>query len=224
MVMFMKIMKKIFPIMVIVLLSIMLVFAHEGEDDLEEINGGKELVENQVPCDQLNEDQFEAIGEYLMEQMHPGEQHEEMHRMMGMDTNEELHDQMHVNMAKMMYCSINQTGMMMPMNMMRMMKGSGGMMGGGMMKMMSGGNNGMMSTSYGMDTPGYGMMGWGWTMWLWNAVWFLFWIGVVVLVGWLIYKYIIKGARASPIETLKQRYACGELTKKQFEEMKQELW
>lgn len=222
-------MKKIFSVLIVVMLSIFLVFAHgTEEDELAEIQEGKELVENKVSCDQLNDEQLEAIGEYVMEQMHPGEQHETMHQHMGMDTDEELHDQMHVNMAKMMYCSGNKTGMMMPMNMMRMMMGSGGMMesngGRNMMQTQMGAQmgDGMMQGGMMGSTTAPGTM--GWSMWLWNIVWFLFWIGVIALVVWLIYKYLIKQpVTTNPLETLKQRYARGEITKKEFEAMKQDI-
>ena len=77
----------------------------------------------------------------------------------------------------------------------------------------------------------YGMMGnyptgYGYSYWgFWNVIWLLFWIGIIVLAIWIIYKFIIKKESVSetPINILKKRYAKGEINKKQFEEMKKEL-
>ena len=203
------------------LLNVTLAFA-DG-DHQNEIEEGKELVENKISCDKLNDEQLEAIGEYYMEQMHPGESHEAMHEMMGIEEGTEYHKQFHVNMAKRMYCG--QGGMM----------GSGGMMG--MMNMMGGGMmggqtpqtsvmQGMMGGNM-MNNVGYGMIGnnpvgFGYSWGFWNVIWLLFWIGIIVLIIWLIYKFIIKREVVSetPLEILKKRYAKGEITKKQFDDVK----
>src|SRR5574342_579414 len=132
-------MKKLLGILVILLLATFAA-AHEHEDDIAE---GKQLVDSKVPCDQLSDDQLEEIGEYLMEQMHPGEAHDQMHEMMGIKEDTPEHEQFHVHIAQMMYCNKGMMGGRMPM--MR-----GGMMGPGMMY------GGMMGGSY---SPG--MMG-GW--------------------------------------------------------------
>ena len=200
-------MKKIMLVFGIFLLSISLVLANG--DHQSEIEEGKKLVDSGISCDKLTDEQLESIGEYYMEQMHPGEQHEAMHKMMGMEEGTEYHEQVHVNMARMMYC------------------GEGGMMGDGMM------NGGMMGANM-MDrqTPQtnmmQGMMGnWGYSgYWdFWNIIWLLFWIGIIISVVWLIYKFIIKKEAVSetPINILKKRFAKGEISKKQFEEMKKEI-
>ncbi|HII66348.1 TPA: hypothetical protein HA295_06280, partial [Candidatus Woesearchaeota archaeon] len=74
-------MKKITSILVILLLSIVVVLAQESHDS--EIEEGKKLVESKMSCDKLSNEQLEAIGDYYMEQMHPGEAHEIMDNMMG---------------------------------------------------------------------------------------------------------------------------------------------
>lgn len=101
---------------------------HSHESEIEE---GRKLVESEINCDELSDEQLETIGEYLMEQMHPGEAHEAMHKMMGMEEGTEYHEQVHVNMAKMMYCG--ESGMMAMMPMMMNMMGGGKMIGYGMM-------------------------------------------------------------------------------------------
>lgn len=77
----------------------------------------KQIIDANVSCDKLTDHQFEALGEYYMEQMHPGEAHERMDRMMRNMMGEEGLRRMHINMGKRMYCG----GM------------GGGMMGDGMM-------------------------------------------------------------------------------------------
>lgn len=66
---------------------------------------GKELVDGKVPCDAMNESQLEIVGEYMMEQMHPGDSHEMMHQMMGMNEGEEDEEEFHRMIAQKMYCN-----------------------------------------------------------------------------------------------------------------------
>lgn len=126
-------MKGILPILAVLLFS-SLIFAH-GED-LEEAKG---LIDSNVSCDTLDDEQLEAIGDYYMELMHPGEEHELMDQMMGGEGSENL-KQMHIRMARRLYC--NETFY------------TGGMMGTGMM-------DGMMYGNY------FGIMGivW-WVFWI----------------------------------------------------------
>ena len=225
-------MKKIIMILGIFLLSISLVLANG--DHQTEIEEGKKLVDRGISCDKLTDEQLEAIGEYYMEQMHPGEAHEAMHKMMGMEEGTEYHEQVHVNMARMMYCGGDYTsygGMMgngmMGGNMMGMMPMMMNMMGGGNMMgsggMMNGQNlqSSMMQGVMGNNPIGLGYGYWG----FWNIIWLFFWIGIIVLIVWIIYKFIIKKEAISetPINILKKRYAKGEINKKQFEEMKKEI-
>lgn len=89
-------MKKMILILAIFLLGIAAVFAQESHDS--EIVEGKKLVESKISCDRLINEQLEAIGDYYMEQMHPGESHEIMDNMMGGEGSESL-KQVHINMA-----------------------------------------------------------------------------------------------------------------------------
>jgi len=195
-------MKKIIFVMVVILL---LSFGLAGAVTQQEINEAKKLIDSKADCKSLSNSQLEIMGEYYMEQMHPGESHELMHQMMGLKEGSEDEEQFHINMAKAIYCEEENVF------------GSGGMMGGGMMSMMMGGN------------IGYGMMdnnpfGYGYGYWsFWNIVWSLLWIGLIVLVIWLIYKFIIKKETETPINILQKRYAKGEINKKQFEEMKKDV-
>ena len=111
-------MKKIFTILIfgMLLLSVSLVFAHEHD-----FNETKQIINSGISCDKLTDEQLESIGDYYMEQMHPGEAHEIMDNMMGGEGSASL-KQVHINMAKRLYCN----------------EDVGGMMGGGMMNMMMG--------------------------------------------------------------------------------------
>ncbi|MBI2107138.1 hypothetical protein HYT57_04075 [Candidatus Woesearchaeota archaeon] len=153
-------MKKILLIGFILLVSIGFVFAHGNFDET------KQLIDSNISCNELSNEQFEEIGDYYMEQMHPGESHELMHKMMGSEDSITV-KQMHIQMAKSIYCGETNQGMMSMMNMM----GSGGMMN------MMGGN--MMS---------YGMMG---NYGYWNFLSILYTALVIGLVI-LVYLWIIK--------------------------------
>ena len=185
-------MRKIFAILIfgMLLLGVSLVSAHEHDFDET-----KQLMDSGIGCDKLTDEQLESIGDYYMEQMHPGEAHEMMDQMMGGEGSESLR-QVHINMAKRLYCN----------------EDVGGMMGGGMMNMMMG--SGMMG-----NYPAY----YGYYN-FWNVLWMVFLIGAIALIVWLIYKFTKKGKESeTPINILQKRYAKGEINKKQFDEMKKEL-
>ncbi|MBS3074711.1 hypothetical protein J4447_04665 [Candidatus Pacearchaeota archaeon] len=90
----------------------------------QEMNDAKSIIDSEISCENLSDSQLEMLGEYYMEQMHSGESHELMDKMMGGEGSESL-KQAHINMAKTLYCNENAGGMM----------SSGGM--GGMMGMMN---------------------------------------------------------------------------------------
>ncbi len=87
-----------------------LVLAH-GEDQFDE---AKELIDSKASCNDLSDEQLEMIGDYLMEQMHPGEQHKNMDDALGGEGSENLM-QTHIRMARMMYCGEMSSMMNMPM-------------------------------------------------------------------------------------------------------------
>ena len=146
-------MKKTLLIVLILLVSMSFAFAHE---DFTET---KQLVDSGISCSELADEQLEEIGDYYMEQMHPGEAHELMDNMMGGEGSETL-KQVHINMAKRLYCNENvYVGY--------------GMMSGGMMNMA--GN--MMN--YGMmGNYGYGFGYWGFI----NILYITLLIGLIILV------------------------------------------
>ena len=75
-----------------------------------------------------------------------------------------------------------------------------------------------------MMWDGFGAMGWGW-IGLGMVHMLLFWVlvilGIVVLARWL-----ASGSpedRQRPLDILKARYARGEITKEQFDDMKRDI-
>lgn len=74
----------------------------------------------------------------------------------------------------------------------------------------------------------YGGWGWGWMVggWIMMVVfWGLVIVGIAALIRGLGDRGVSKQASHpdTPIEILRRRYAAGELTKEQFEEMKQNV-
>jgi len=153
-----------------------------------------------MSCDKLSNEQLEAIGDYYMEQMHPGEAHEIMDNMMGGEGSESL-KQVHINMARRIYCNEN------------IYIGYGMMGSGGMMNMMGRGMMGNYPASYDYSNYGY-----------WNIFWILLLAAVIFLVVWIIHRFgIKKTASETPLNISRKRFAKGEITKKEFEDMKKDL-
>ena len=201
-------MRKIIILMMIVPIMFGAVFAVTDEHNFTQ---AIDIVNSKINCNNLTLNQLELIGDYYMELNHPGEIHEIMDEMMGGEGSESLRNA-HINMAYRFYCSqfAGYTN-----------SNYNNMMGGGMMyndnyNTNYGGNN-MMS---GYWSPfGLGIFGMGLMM-------IVFW-GLVI---WLIYFLIKSGSNNNPrvknedsLEIAKKRFAKGEITRKEFEEMKKEL-
>ncbi len=75
------------------------------------------------------------------------------------------------------------------------------------------------------------MMGYGFDMFGLGSIWMvLFWIAIIALVIWAVVRLTSKTTNtptstppASALDILKKRYARGEITKEQFEEMRRDL-
>ena len=77
--------EKILIVLCVVLLAGALIF---GADKVSahsdaEFAAAESIISHNTPCSELNDTQLEMIGDYYMEQIHPGEQHEYMDAMMG---------------------------------------------------------------------------------------------------------------------------------------------
>ena len=138
----------------------------------------KQIIGQKTPCSELTAEQLETIGDYYMEQLHPGEQHEYMDTMMGGEGSESL-KQMHIAMAYRFYCS----GLSNEATQYYGMIGSKYGMMGGMMGSVFGG---MMGSSFG------GMMGPS-TMYNSYGLWgglnqILFTVALIVAIGFFALK------------------------------------
>jgi len=102
-------MKKIMLIIILLLLNIAIVVSVSQD----ELNQAKTLIDSNISCNKLTNDQFEIIGEYYMEQIMPGKAHENAHQMMGLTEGSEAEKQFHINMAKRIYCGENVSNGMM---------------------------------------------------------------------------------------------------------------
>lgn len=77
-----------------------------------------------------------------------------------------------------------------------------------------------------MWNNGYGMMRWGFGGWIMGLLFLIIIIAVVfVIVFSFRNKNTLTGSSGNetPLEILKKRYAKGEITKKEFDEMKKDL-
>lgn len=63
----------------------------------------EEIIQQRISCDDLTEEQLEILGDYYMEQMHPGELHEIMDERMGGEGSESLR-LAHIRMGEAFYC------------------------------------------------------------------------------------------------------------------------
>jgi hypothetical protein len=86
--------------LVLALLLVSSIFAH-GDETFDK---AEELITSEISCSNLSNDQLEIIGDYYMEQIHPGESHIRMDEMMGGEGSESLRE-IHINMAKRSYCN-----------------------------------------------------------------------------------------------------------------------
>lgn len=187
------------------------------EHTLREEKEGKELWDKfqakEVVCADFNDEQYGVLGEYFMGQM-AGDSHAAMNAMMIQAHGEDGEEQIHIVMGKRLSgcdTSANANGI-----------------GGGwipMMNMMWGGwsspfgnnsINNMMNFGFGP----FGVFGWIFMI-LW---WVLIIAGIVALIKWLIgQSRETHNHEKSAFDILKERYAKGEIDKKEFEEKKKEL-
>ncbi len=166
-----NIIKVSLVISIILILNInLLVLGREADFD-----EAKKLIDAKTSCNSLSDNQLELIGEYLMEQMHPGDAHEFMHNMMGLQEGSKEEEQFHINLAKAMYCGDNSNT-----------ETFSGMMG--MSKMM--GFGGMMNMGM-FGNYGYGF---GYSS-LINFLYILLLVGLIMLVVVLIIKFWQRGAK-----------------------------
>ena len=196
------------------------VVEHTAREEQE----GKELWDKlqakEVACENLSGEQFGVLGEYFMGQM-MGDSHAAMNAMMMQMHGEEGEEQIHIVMGKRL--SGCDASAVFP-------AGSGGWMP--MMNMMTGGWSSPLDGARGgfsgfnsmnnMMNFGYGF---GFFGWLFMILWWVFIIvGIVALIKWIMRQ----GGSGSDsgkgaLDILKERYAKGEVDKREFEERKRDI-
>ena len=170
------------------------------------------LQSKQLTCQNLTDDNFDVLGEYFMGQSVGNTQrHAAMNQMMKNMIGEQVESQMHISLGKRTSgCDTNASfpsGYGLPM----------------MWWMMGGGGNSMMG--YGgwynwNNMMGWGGFGFGWIFMI--VFWILIILGVVALVRYLKGPNQSTGGK-TPLDYLKERYAKGEISKKEFEDKKKDL-
>ena len=184
---------------------------HTAREEAEGKIVWEKLQAKQSSCADLSKDDFGVLGEYFMGQMTDAS-HETMNAMMTQMMGEQGEEQMHVVLGKRLSGCDNsaafpsQAADFLP-----------------MMNMMTGGWSsplGFNQTSNAMMN--FSFMPFGWIfMVLW---WALFIAGIIALVKWLAQQSQgVNEPKKSSLEILKQRYARGEIDKKEFEEKKKDL-
>ena len=195
----------------------------DGHTAREEAEGKEiwgKLQSGELKCEDLSDENFGALGEYFMGQM-AGDSHEAMNNMMIAMLGEEGEEEMHVAMGKRMSdCEPNAA---MPQN----------MMNGGMMQMMMGGgmmgnwsNSSALNNNFTNPNP-MSMMNFGFAPFGWIFM-ILFWAlviaGIVALIKWIASQNKTEyRSHKSALDILKERYAKGDINKKEFEEKKKDL-
>lgn len=163
------------------------------------------LQSKQVQCSQLTDDDFDVLGDYFMGQM-MGSAHAAMNARLEQQLGSDGEKQMHVVMGKRL--SGCDPALAYPAN------------GAAFMLAMMGGGTNMMNWGYGYGMP-YGN---SWTGGLFMVLWWaLVIVAIVALVRWLRRGGDYKHHNNSALDVLKQRYAKGEVTKKEFEEIKKDI-
>ncbi len=218
----MKISHKIISVAAIAIALGASTFAFAASSDPAVVAGRQlwnELQTKQVQCNSLSNTDFQNLGEYFMDQMMDGA-HETMDRAVQNQSGQAGLDAMHLAMGE-RFSGCNSTAAF-----------PAGMMGGHY-------DNGASSTPYQNNFPFYNMMGYGYGGygpmmgygyaspfgWIFMVLfWVLLIIGLIALIRWLGHGrgHWHDHGRAA-LDVLKERYAKGEIDKKEFEEKKKDL-
>lgn len=193
------------------------------EHTIREDKEGKELWDKiqakEINCTDLTDEQFGVLGEYFMGQM-TGESHAAMNAMMIQMHGNGGEEQIHIVMGKRLSgCDTSAVfssawGVWMPMMQMMFAPWQSFTWGGGRWSSMMWGTNPM--------DWGFGLFG-GIFMILW---WVLIVFGIIALIKWLMNKHPREDARRhgkTALDILKERYAKGEITEKEFKDKKRDI-
>jgi len=194
---------------------------HTAREEAEGKAVWEKLKAKELACKDLSDDNLGTLGEYFMGQM-MGASHETMNNMMIQMMGEQGEEQMHVVMGKRL--SGCDTSAAFP---------SQGAGFAPMMQMMMGGlpaGQAGWSSPFNSNLSNNSMMNFGFTPfggfgWIFMILWWVLIIaGIVALIKWLMAQsHGSHNHEKSPLEILKERYAKGEIDKKEFEERKKDL-
>jgi len=198
---------------------------HTAREEAEGKIVWEKLKAKQTTCADLSDDDFGVLGEYFMGQI-MGTSHEAMNNMMIQMMGEENEEQTHVVMAKRLSgCDTSASFPAVSGGWMPMMN----MMWGGWPaspdERASRGWSSPLSNNSTNNMMNFGFTSFGGFGWIFMILWWALIIVVIIaLIKWLISQS--GGARhreKSPFEILKERYARGEIDKKEFEDKKKDL-
>lgn len=182
----------------------------EGKNILDDLNN------KTVVCSEISDSDFEKIGEYFMGQsIGDISRHIAMNEMMKRMVGEKGEEQTHIAMGKRLSgCDASAAFPTQNVGFLPMMN----MMWGG------------WSSSFGLNQENNSMMNFGSTLFGWFGwifmilLWVLIIVGIVALIKWLTAQfYGPHNHEKSLLEILKERYAKGEIDKKEFEDKKKDL-
>lgn len=186
---------------------------HTAQEEAEGKEVWEKLQAKQTTCGELTDDNFASLGEYFMGQM-LGSSHEAMNTMMERMMGKTGEQQMHITMGKRFSgCDTNASYPASGSGFIPMMSMMGVLRGGGNPMMGYWGNN--MMGGWG----GFGILGWFSMI----VSWVLLILGVVALVRYLGGTSKTTKDEKTPLDILKERYARGDIDKKEFEEKKKDL-
>lgn len=196
----------------------------DGHTAREEAEGKEiwgKLQNSELTCIDLTAENFGALGEYFMGQM-AGDSHETMNNMMIQMMGEVGEEEMHIALGKRMSSCEPNAAMpqnMMNSGMMQMMLGSGMM---GNWSNSSALNNNFTNPKSMMN---FGFMPFGGFGWIFMILWWVLIIaGIIALIKWVAGQNAPESNNGkTALNILKERYAKGEIGKKEFEEKKKDL-
>ena len=206
------------------------VYEHTIREEAEGKELWKKLQANGISCSDLDKDKFELLGEYFMGQM-MGDVHSSMNAMMvqvhGKEGEEGIHE---VTGRRLSGCDSSASfpaGSLGWMPMMQMMWG-GWSLDSQDGSALPGFNRSMNPMLWGF---GNSPMGWGGGIGFLGLIFMLLWwaiiiAGLVLVVRWVMRQATGAGSwdkKSSVLEILKERYARGEIDRKEFEDKKKDL-
>ena len=184
---------------------------HTAREEAEGKIVWERLQAKQATCADLSDEDFGALGEYFMGTM-MGDAHASMNAMMTRVHGEDGEEQIHIVMGKRL--SGCDTSAAFP---------AGGVGWMPMMQMMWGGWSSPLGNQTNNSMMNFGFTPFGGFGWIFMVLWWVLIIaGIVALIKW-VSNQNKGGSSKSALDILKERYARGEIDKKEFDERRKDL-